>query len=413
MSKWLTNHNPVLRFLTGRSSIDHKMPLHCHMDRPGGCLDRRRGQPAAVGRDSGDTRHGHWRQHRQHLALAMLLRSPELDVRLVTTAHGKAEYRAKLIARILTVAKRTEIPIGLGEGGRGGSGPQEPWVRDYRLSDYPGPIRQDGAAAMVGAIERSPRPVTLITIGPLETPAAAWSTGRRSPRAALVSMLGCVQKGYDGKHPWTDYNLVSNIPAARKVLSAPWRQIAVAPMETCFLVTLAGQRFETLKQSPDPLVRAVLENYHISAQNTRQDNRHASGVLWDTAAIYLAYPGGSPLMRLERLSITVTPDGFMRIDPAGRSMSIATKLEGSGRVPQSAGQAGRGSRRDTLKLGKTGKARECNSRHCKTLGRRSLVMGYQPLNEKSVINYVRNRPSIRRIFDATDHFRRTSWATAI
>ena len=218
--------------------------------------------PVILDTDIGDDIDDTW-------ALAMLLRSPELDVRLVTTAHGKAEYRAKLIARILTVAERTEIPIGLGEGGRGGSGPQEPWVRDYRLSDYPGPIRQDGAAALVEVIEQSPRPVTLITIGPLETPAAALERRPQiAPKAALVSMLGCVQKGFDGKHPWVDYNLVSNIPAARKVLSAPWRQITVAPMETCFMVTLAGQRFETLKKSPEPLVGAVLENYRIWAQES-------------------------------------------------------------------------------------------------------------------------------------------------
>ena len=48
-------------------------------------------------------------------------------------------------------------------------------------------------------------------------------------------------------------------------------------------------------------------------------------MLWDTEAIYLAYPGSSPLLKLETLPITVTPDGFTRIDPAGRSMSIATE----------------------------------------------------------------------------------------
>ena len=46
-------------------------------------------------------------------ALCLLLKSPQLDLKLVTTTYGKAEYRAKIIARLLTVAKRTDIPVGL------------------------------------------------------------------------------------------------------------------------------------------------------------------------------------------------------------------------------------------------------------------------------------------------------------
>src|SRR5438132_355466 len=73
--------------------------------------------PVILDTDIGDDIDDTW-------ALAMLLRSPELDLKLVTTANGKAEYRAKLIARLLTVAKRTYVPIGLGTGSREGSGRQ-------------------------------------------------------------------------------------------------------------------------------------------------------------------------------------------------------------------------------------------------------------------------------------------------
>jgi hypothetical protein len=47
-------------------------------------------------------------------------------------------------------------------------------------------------------------------------------------------------------------------------------------------------------------------------------------VLFDTAAIYLAYPAGQPLMTIEDLPIVVTDDGTTRIDPAGRKMAVAT-----------------------------------------------------------------------------------------
>ena len=167
----------------------------------------------------------------------MLLRSPELDLQLVTTTCGKAEYRAKIIARLLTVAGRTDVPIGLGEGGHAGAGGQQAWVEKYKLSDYPGKVHQDGVGAIIDLIERSRQPVTVIAIGPLHTLAAALD---RRPaiagKASLVGMHGSVRKGYGGKAPSAEYNVANNVPAARKVLSAPWRQIAITPLDTCGLV---------------------------------------------------------------------------------------------------------------------------------------------------------------------------------
>jgi len=67
-------------------------------------------------------------------ALVMLLKSPELDVKLVTTDAGNARYRAKIVARLLEVAGRTDIPIGLGlQLSEDDDGPQAPWVKDYDL----------------------------------------------------------------------------------------------------------------------------------------------------------------------------------------------------------------------------------------------------------------------------------------
>jgi len=275
--------------------------------------------PVVLDSDIGDDIDDTW-------ALALLLRSPELDVQLITTTCGKAEYRAKIIARMLTVAGRTDIPIGLGEGGHAGTGGQQAWVEKYKLSDYPGKVHADGAGAIIDCIERSKDPVTVIAIGPSHTVAAALD---RRPaiagKASLAGMYGSVRKGYDGKAPSAEYNVSANVPAARKVLSAPWRQIAITPLDTCGLVNLTGKRFETLKQSRDPLAQAVLENYRVWSNAKTADALHASSTLFDTAAVYLAYPGSRSLMKLETLSISVTADGFTRIDPAGVKMTVATQ----------------------------------------------------------------------------------------
>src|SRR5262245_42941420 len=47
-------------------------------------------------------------------ALGFLLRCPELDVRLVVGDNGKSEYRAKLIAKFLETAGRSDVAVGIG-----------------------------------------------------------------------------------------------------------------------------------------------------------------------------------------------------------------------------------------------------------------------------------------------------------
>ncbi len=274
--------------------------------------------PVILDTDIGDNIDNTW-------ALVMLLKSPQLDLKLVTTTYGKAEYRAKIVAKLLTLAGRTDVPIGLGEGGRDGTGHQQDWVRDYQLSQYPGKIHQDGAAAMIDTIEKSPQPITVIAIGPLNTVSAALERRPEiAAKAAFAGMDGSVRKGYDGGEVSAEWNIKAVPAAAKRVLSAPWRQIAITPLDTCGLVTLSGQRFQTLLESKDSLVKAMLENYRIWANKDSLKDLRASSTLFDTVAVYLAYPGSRSLFEMETLPLAVTDDGFTRINPAGAKMSVAT-----------------------------------------------------------------------------------------
>jgi inosine-uridine nucleoside N-ribohydrolase len=259
-------------------------------------------------------------------ALVMLLKSPHFDVQLITTTRGKAEYRAKIVARLLTVAGRPDIPIGLGAGGRAGDGPQQGWVATYQLSQFSGKIYDDGVAALIEKIEHAKKPLTVIAVGPLETLSEAL---KRKPgiatQASLVGMHGSVRRGYDGGKVSAEYNVKANVPAAQRVFSAPWRQVAITPLDTCGLVTLSGKRFRTLRDSRDPVVAALLDNYRIWSRKDRLDQLQASSVLFDTVAIYLGHAADRSLLKMETLPIAVTPDGFTIIDPNGKTMAVATE----------------------------------------------------------------------------------------
>ena len=59
---------------------------------------------------------------------------------------GNTVYRAKIAARILEIAQRTDVPVGIGIKTADSVGAQSPWVKDYDLSKYPGKVYQDQTA---------------------------------------------------------------------------------------------------------------------------------------------------------------------------------------------------------------------------------------------------------------------------
>ena len=69
-------------------------------------------------------------------------------MKLVVSDTGDTQYRSKIIARMLEVAHRTDIPVGVGirqatHGGPGRMGGQ------YDLARYPGKVFQDGVDAIM------------------------------------------------------------------------------------------------------------------------------------------------------------------------------------------------------------------------------------------------------------------------
>jgi inosine-uridine nucleoside N-ribohydrolase len=257
-------------------------------------------------------------------ALGLLLKCPELDLKLVTTASHDTPYRAKIAARMLEIAGRTDVPIGIGPRTSDKAGPQNPWVLDYELESYPGKIHEDGVAALVGTIMASTEQVTLITIGPLTNVALAL---KREPRIAskarVVAMLGSIRVGYGGNSvPVPEYNVVQDISACKAVFAAPW-EIVLTPLDTCGTVILDGDRYAALASSTSPLVEAIIENYETwnfaHGQTTRPVK---SSVLFDTVAVYLAI--AENFTKMENLKVTVDDAGQMHLVKAGRPCRCAT-----------------------------------------------------------------------------------------
>jgi len=275
----------------------------------------RKKTPVILDTDIGDDIDDTW-------ALVLLLKSPELDLKLVVTDYGKAPYRAKIAARILEVAGRTDVAVGMGIGQPTGEAGQAKWVKDYDLAKYPGKVHEDGVQALVDTIMNSPEPVTLICIGPVPNIRAALEREPRIARKArFVGMHGSVHKGYGGKkEPDAEWNVRADAKACRAALSAAW-DVTITPLDTCGLVHLRDAKYAAVRDCKDPLVQALVENYRFWCGDHPENADKASSTLFDTVAVYLAF--SEELLTMERQSIVVTDDGFTRIDEKGKPMNCA------------------------------------------------------------------------------------------
>ena len=268
-------------------------------------------------------------------ALALLLASPELDLRLITTVSGDVRYRAGLCAGLLAAAGRTNIPIGLGIGGdlkvpAALQGPLLAGVgEEAALNAHPCVI-DDGVEAMIQTIMEAEDQVTVIGIGPFTNIAKAI---RRRPeivqRARFVGMCGSVRIGYRGSETASaEYNVFADIAAAQAVLSAAW-DITIAPLDSCGHVLLAGedyQRFYNFATGhPNSTAAEVMAHYRqwLSALKAPADQLvRRSTTQYDAVAVYLAISEVG--LEMEKLPIRVTDEGLTRLDETGRLMAVAT-----------------------------------------------------------------------------------------
>src|SRR6266446_4524941 len=104
-------------------------------------------------------------------AVALALRSPELQILGITTTFGDTETRAKLLDRFLAEVGRPEIPVAAGAS----SPPKSNFTqrRYAEAAHFAKPSHPDAVAFLLDQIRRNPGQITLIAIGPLMNIGAA------------------------------------------------------------------------------------------------------------------------------------------------------------------------------------------------------------------------------------------------
>jgi inosine-uridine nucleoside N-ribohydrolase len=265
-------------------------------------------------------------------ALAMLLNCPELDPWLILTASGDTVYRAHLTAKFLQVAQRTDIPIGIGVGEPEGCLRfQRPWLDGFDVAAYTGCIHNNGIAAMIDLIMASPQPVTIISIAAATNIALALQQKPEiAQRCRFIGMHGSIHLGYGGTTgAVAEANVIGDVNALRSVFAALWLEKMITPLDTCGLVVLNGDLYQTIYHSQNPVLQALIENYRIWAGlvtwswgASESVDQHSS-VLFDTVAVYMAY--SQALLEMETVSVRITDDGMTVLDPSGYELRAALR----------------------------------------------------------------------------------------
>jgi purine nucleosidase len=242
-------------------------------------------------------------------AVALALRSPELQILGITTTFGDTETRAKLLDRFLAEAGRPEIPVAAGVP----TAPKGTFTqRRYAESGhFAKPSHPDAVAFLLDQIRRSPGQITLIAIGPLMNVGAAIDkdpvTFRKLKRVILMG--GSIKRGYGDlgfgppTPPQPEWNILNDIPSAQKLFAAGV-PLFVMPLDATQLKLDEVKRAFLFSQGT-PLTDALTLLYHQWGQQTP--------TLFDPMTIaFLVNPSLCPV---QPMHIRVDDKGFTRPDP--------------------------------------------------------------------------------------------------
>lgn len=241
-------------------------------------------------------------------ALALALRSPELQILGVTTAFGDTELRARLADRFLGEVGHPEIPVAVGIPTRANNQfTQRPYAKSghFARASHPGAVD-----FLLDQIRRYPGQITLIGIGPLVNVGAAIdkdpATFRKLKR--VVIMGGSIKRGYGDvdygtpSPPQPEWNILNDIPSAQKLFAAGV-PLYVMPLDSTQLKLDEVKRAYLFRQGT-PLSDALTILYHQWGQQTP--------TLFDAMAV--AYAVDPKLCPVEPMRIRVDEKGSTLVE---------------------------------------------------------------------------------------------------
>src|SRR5579864_1956054 len=159
-------------------------------------------------------------------AVALALRSPELQILGISTTFGDTETRAKLVDRILGEAGRQNIPVAMGKHTDAKTSlSQRPYAEGGHFARASHPAAVD---FILEQIRRNPGEITLVCIGPLVNVGPLIDRDPQTFRKLkrVVMMGGSIDRGYEAD-PYSppnraepEWNIKNDVVSAQKLFGS-------------------------------------------------------------------------------------------------------------------------------------------------------------------------------------------------
>lgn len=160
-------------------------------------------------------------------ALALALKSPELNILQINSDFGDTPLRARLVERFLQSVNRTDIPVAVGVKTKAPNG-----LTQSRYAELgPPAVNTDAVTSTLDLIRKYPNQITLIAIGPYINVGAMIDrdpdTFRKLKR--VIVMGGSIYRGYQEQGnanygaqagPMPEWNVLQSVSQTRKLLAA-------------------------------------------------------------------------------------------------------------------------------------------------------------------------------------------------
>lgn len=241
-------------------------------------------------------------------AVALAVKSPELEVLGIATTFGETEARAKIVDRLLGEIGRSEIPVLAGKPTGKTPMSQRRYGEEGHFSKS---THGDATDFLLQQIQKYPGEISLIGIGPLMNMGEAIdrdaATFRKLKR--VVIMGGSIRRGYgdygynEAVPPMPEWNILNDVKSAQK-LFASGVPLYVMPLDSTQLKLDEVKRaflFTRATAVTDQL--AIL--YHLWAQETP--------TLFDPMTV--AFVLKPELCPVQALHIRVDEKGYTREEP--------------------------------------------------------------------------------------------------
>jgi inosine-uridine nucleoside N-ribohydrolase len=204
-------------------------------------------------------------------AVALALRSPEVQILGITIAFGDTETRAKLVDRLLGEVGRADIPVAVGKATQNKSNfTQRRYAEGGRFARGSHP---DAVSFVLGQIRKNPGEITLVAIGPLVNVGALIDKDAEVFRKLkrVVIMGGSVERGYGDPYgaptaPQPEWNILNDVSSAQK-LFASGVPVYMMPLDSTQLKLDEVKRAFLFRQGT-PITDALTLLYHEWGQET-------------------------------------------------------------------------------------------------------------------------------------------------